>query len=275
MSHTEGRFLSGEVAIAYRRFDGPTERTPLLIVHGLSFIAWDWIPHAEALSTDRPVVAMDMRGFGDSAWAADYSLPAMAGDVIALLDYLGWARAVLSGHSMGGRTCAYAAVENPERVAALVAVDWSPENAPAGNRRVSETVAGLPDRFETVEEAMAYFKCGPEKRARMEAYLKPVEGGFVVRRDVRFRDQFRRLLETGERPARGVDLWQVLDRLACPTLILRGARSDMFAPETRDRMLAVKPGLKLVELDTGHDVGGEDPEGYVREVRAFLDELGL
>lgn len=264
----------GDIPIFYRLFEGGG-RTPMVVVHGLSFISWDWIGPAAALAADRPVAAMDMRGFGESGWSGDYSVPTMAADVIGLMDHLGWDRAVLAGHSMGGRACAYAAGVNPGRVAALVTVDWSPENAPAGNRRVSEVVAGVPDRFASVDEAMRYFGAGPDKRDRYEAYLKPVDGGFVVKRDVRFRDQFRRLLETGERPAGGLDLWAVLDRVACPMLAIRGARSDMFAPETRDRMIAAKPGMTLVELETGHDVAGDDPRGLVREVRAFLDRVGV
>lgn len=278
-THAAGAYTSGDVRIFYRLFQGPG-RTPMVIVHGLSFISYDWIGPASALAADRPVAAMDMRGFGESGWSTDYSIPTVAADIIGLLDHLGWDKAVLAGHSMGGRMCTYAAAQNPERVRALVLVDWSPVNAPEGSKRVSELVAGVPDRFAGVDEAMAYFGLDPDsprgraKRARFEAYLKPVEGGFVIKRDTYYRDQFRRLLQTNEAPARGVDLWEALGRVSCPILAVRGTRSDMFAAETRERMLTANPALRLVELDTGHDVAGDDPEGLVREVRAFLDETG-
>jgi pimeloyl-ACP methyl ester carboxylesterase len=276
VAHTTGSFFSGDVEIFYRLFGEPGAM-PIVIVHGLSFFSYDWIETAAALATDRQVVAMDMRGFGDSAWAKDYTVPAFARDIVGLLDHLGWAKAILIGHSMGGRNSTYCASENPEHIAGLVLVDWSPENAPAGAKRVTETVAGTPDVFPTVEAAMQYFKVDPDstqgqaKRPRFEAYLKRVPGGFAIKRDTHFRDQFRKVLETGERPKQGVDLWAALGKIACPILVVRGARSDMFAAESVPKVRAANSHLQLVELDTGHDVAGGDPAGLQREIRTFLE----
>ena len=274
MDSRTGTFLSGGARIFYRLF-GRAGATPLLIVHGLSYISYDWIGPAAALASDREVVAMDMRGFGESDWAADYTVPTVAGDVVGLLDHLGWAGAVLMGHSMGARGCVYAAAENPGRVAGLVLVDYSPEGAPAGTRRVAEKVADTPERFASVEEAMVWFGAeDADKRARYQAYLKPVDGGVAIKRDVHFRDQFRRYLETGERPKLGADMWAALGKVPAPILAIRGARSDMFAAETMPKMTAANAKLTMMELPTGHDVAGEDPDGLVREVRAFLERVG-
>ncbi len=269
------KFSSGDVEISYRLFGKPGE-TPIVIVHGLSYFSYDWIPMAAVLAADRQVAAMDMRGFGDSGWAQDYSVPAFAGDIIGLLDHLGWAQAILLGHSMGGRNCTYCAAENPGRIAGLVLVDWSPENAPAGAQRVTEAVAGTPDSFVSVDEAMRFFKVDPaspqgvQQRPRFEAYLKPVEGGFVIKRDPHFRNQFRRVLETGEKPKLGVDMWAELAKVACPVLVMRGTRSDMFAAETVAKVQAANPRIQVVEMNTGHDVAGTDPAAFEREALTFL-----
>ena len=250
---------------------------PVVIVHGLSYFSYDWIDLAAELATDHQIVAMDMRGFGDSGWSKDYSVPAFAGDIVALLDHLGWAKAILIGHSMGGRNCTWCAAEYPDRVAALMLLDWSPENAAAGLKRVTEKIGSTPDSFATVDEAMRYFKIDPQslqgerKRARFEAYLRSAPDGLALKRDPYFRDQFRRALETGERPKLGVDMWAALAKVACPILELRGSRSDMFAAETVERVKSTNPRLKLVEVNSGHDVAGEDPAGFLREARAFLD----
>lgn len=272
-----GKARSGEIEIFYRLF-GESGKTPMIIVHGLSYFSYDWIEPATALATDRQIAAIDMRGFGDSGWAKDYSVPAFARDLIALLDHLGWSNAILVGHSMGGRGCVYCAAKHPERVAGLVLVDWSPENAPAGSRRVTETVAQTPEVFATVDEALRYFNIDPHsamgarRRARFEAYLRAMPGGFAIKRDTYFRDQFRRALETGERPKLGVDLWATLGKVACPMLVLRGKRSDMFASDNVAKVKAANPRVTLVELDAGHDVAGDDPAGFLREVRVFLDQ---
>lgn len=276
--HDTGRCPSGEMSIFYRRL-GRRGATPVLLVHGLSYFSYDWLEVAQALSTDREVVAMDMRGFGDSDWSAqkDYSVPAMANDIVNLLDHLGWKRAALSGHSMGGRSTTYAAAKYPERVAGLVLVDYTPENAPAGSQRVARTVAGVPDRFATIEDAMRYFGADPHspagKRERFEAYLRLVESGFIVKRDTHFRDQFRKLLESGERPKLGVDMWQLIGEVHCPILSMRGARSDMYAPETVEKMKTANPRLEAVEIDAGHNISGENPRGFLATIRTFLASL--
>ena len=280
-AHRNGTCPSGDVTLFYRRFGAPGG-TPVLILHGLSFFSYDWIGVAAELASNREVVAMDMRGFGDSTWSPsrDYGVPAMAGDIVALLDHLGWQRTILVGHSMGGRNAAYCAAKNPSRVAGLVLVDYSPENAPAGSKRVTDTIAGQPDVFPSVDAAMRYLGVEPEspagkaKRARFEAYLRPAAGGVQLKRDLHFRDQFRRLKETGERPKHGVDMWQTLGEIACQTLVVRGAQSDMFAPETVARVKAANPRISVVEVGGGHNVAGDNPQGFLAAIRPFIAETG-
>jgi pimeloyl-ACP methyl ester carboxylesterase len=272
--HQTGRFQSGDVTLHYRRLGTPG-RTPIVLVHGLSYFSYDWLEVAAALGPERECVALDQRGFGDSTWSAakDYSVPTMAQDLANLLDHLGWQRAILCGHSMGGRACAYLAGKQPQRVAALALVDYTPDNAPAGSKRVAQSVAGTPDVFATVEDAMRHFGAPASKRERFEAWLKAVPGGFAVKRDTHFRDQFRRTLETGERPKLGVDMWQVLGEVACPTLVVRASRSDLFAPETVARVKSVKSDFTLAEVDAPHNVPGENPQGLLVVLRPFLAAL--
>jgi len=264
-----GRARSGELSIHYRRSGRPGGR-PLLIVHGLSYFSYDWMPVAAELGSDREVAAIDMRGFGDSDWSAtqDYSVPSMGADVVAVLDHLHWPRACLIGHSMGGRSTTYAAAKHAGRVAALVLVDYSPENARTGSERVARTVANTPERFANVEEALRYF--GHSDHARMQAYLR-ADGR--IKRDPYFREQFKRLLEMGERPKLGADMWQLIGEVRCPILSLRGAHSDMYAPETAAKMRAANARLQVVEVDAGHNIAGDNPAAFVTAVKAFLSRL--
>lgn len=269
IAHEAGRAPCGELSISYRHLGEPG-RTPVLIVHGLSYFSYDWLPVGAALGEDREVVAMDMRGFGDSDRSAqrDYSVPAMARDITGVLDHLAWPRAVLMGHSMGGRSTAYAAARHGERIAGLVLVDYSPDNAPGGSTRVAQIVAATPERFASVEAALAYF--GQRDAERMRAYLR-ADGS--IKRDPYFREQFKRMLETGERPKLGVDMWQLIGEVRCPILSLRGTRSDMYAPETAQKMKAANPRLELNEIDAGHDIAGDNPAALVAAVRSFLAAL--
>ena len=278
--HQTGTARSGDVEIFYRKLGKPG-KTPVVVVHGASYFSYDWVNVAAALATDREIVAMDMRGFGDSSWSPskDYSVPTMAGDIAALIAHLGWTQAILVGHSMGGRSVAWCTANNPALVPAAILVDYSPENAPAGSKRTTERVGGQPDLFESIDAAMRYHGIDPDsetgkgRRARFAAFLRAANGGFQLKRDLYFRDQFKRVLETGEKTKLGVDMWQVLSELACPTLVIRGAQSDMFAPETMPKVKAANPNINLIEITGGHDVAGDNPVGFVAAMRAFLDTL--
>lgn len=272
--HRTGSCPSGDVALFYRHFGG-AGKTPLLIVHGLSFFSWDWIGVGAALATDREVVAMDMRGFGDSSWSPskDYSVPAMAGDLLAVADHLGWKRFAILAHSMGGRFGVWCAAEHPDRIAGLVLGDYTPDNAPAGSQRTAKTVAETPDVFASIEDAMQYYGAPAARRARFEAYLQKVEGGYRVKRDTFFRDQFRRTLATGERPKPDVDLWDAIARIRCPLKVIRGARSDLFGPESMAKYLERNPRAAIVEIDAAHNIASDNPDAVIREARALLDTL--
>lgn len=260
---------SGDVAIHYRRLGSNRGQTPILIVHGLSYFSYDWLGVGESLGREREVILMDMRGFGDSDWSPsrDYSVPSMAQDIIAVLDHAGWTRVVLVGHSMGARSTICAAAKHPQRAAALALIDYSPENAPAGARRTATSVARVPDLFKTVDEAMAYFKS--TDRARFEAYLKPVPGGFVLKRDPYFQEIFK----SGQRPHLGVDMWQLIGEVRCPILSMRGTRSDMYAAETVAKLKAANPRLQVAEVDAGHNIAGENKDGFLSALNQFLSQM--
>jgi pimeloyl-ACP methyl ester carboxylesterase len=112
-----------------------------------------------------------------------------------------------------------------------------------------------------MDAAIAYLR--KKDQARYEHYLKQVNGRFIIKRDPYFRDQFKKILDTGERPKPGVDMWQLIGEVRCPILSMRGSRSDMYAAETAEKMKAANPRLQVVEVDAGHDIAGENPAGFL------------
>jgi pimeloyl-ACP methyl ester carboxylesterase len=277
--HQTGTVKSGDVELFYRRFGAPGA-SPILILHGLSYFSYDWIGVASELAAaGREVVAMDMRGFGDSTWSPSesYGLADFAGDCIAVLDHLGWDRVNLLGHSMGGRNATWCAAENPDRINTLILCDYSPVNAKEGSMRVTRTVAGVPDSFASVDEALAYFGKDPGLaadhpcRLRMIAYLKQTRAGLIIKRDTYHRARFQAVLD-GKGPAGGPDMWAKLAEVAAPTLVVRGTRSDMFAAENVQKVKDTNARITLVEVDASHDVAGEAPDALIAEVNKFLGE---
>ena len=274
--HETGRVRSGDAEIFYRRFGRPG-RTPVLIAHGLSYFSYDWIGPAAGIAVDREVVAIDMRGFGQSTWSPgrDYKLETLGADVIALLDHLRWPRAVLMGHSFGGRVCLATAGWHPDRAAALICVDFAPDIAPAGRRHVAERIGRQPDVFASVDAAMAYdghadVPAASPVRKRYEAFLRPTTSGYVLRRDLAFRDNFKRALDTGQSAPVPAYLWPMLSALEIPALVIRASASDMFAAETLAKVGAANPRIAAIELTGNHDLAGDNPDGLVAAVQDFL-----
>lgn len=274
-----GRVRSGDVEIFYRKF-GPPGRIPVLIVHGLSYFSYDWIDAASQVAHDREVVAIDMRGFGESDWSPtrDYKLETLSNDVIAVLDALGWSKAVLMGHSFGGRVALATAGWKPERVAGVVLVDFAPDIAAPGRRYTAQRIGGQPDVFASVEEAMIYDHEDPadaRRRARWEAFLTKTDQGYVLKRDLHYRDNFKRALETGQSSPVPAFLWPMLSEMKIPTLVIRGSSSNMFEAATLDKVREANPRATAIELAGSHDLAGDNPDGLAKAVNGFLAENGL
>ena len=104
---------------------GEESAATMVLVHGLGECARSWDRFAGAMAADRRVIALDLRGHGDSQWAPSgaYSLQDYMSDLEALVEQMGLERILLIGHSEGGRTGTAYMTENPELVEALIVVD--------------------------------------------------------------------------------------------------------------------------------------------------------
>lgn len=162
---------------------------------------------------------------------------------------------------------------HPARVERLVVVDIGPEIAPAGRARVGGMMAGSPERFETVVEAMACARAA-NPRYREAALRHRVEHGVRRRPEGGLTWKYDRAIREAVRTSRWrdpVDLWPVWTALACPTLVVRGAESDILSPEIARRMVESQPRARLVEIEgAGHTVPGDRPEAFLATLRDFL-----
>ena len=107
-------------------------------------------------------------------------------------------------------------------------------------------------------------------RKRYEAFLRPTTSGYVLRRDLAFRDNFKRALDAGQSAPVPAYLWPMLAALEIPTLVIRASESDMFAAETLAKVGAANPRIAAIELAGSHDLAGDNPDGLVAAVHDFL-----
>src|SRR5262249_43635800 len=217
----------------------------------------------------------DKRGFGESGWSQskDYSVDANMGDILAVIGELKWDRAIVVGHSASGRLSIAFAANFPDKVARLVIVDSGMERDQAGGNR--PTVGKAPLVFESVEAAMAHFAklANPPRishdRQRAEAALVKVEKGFMLKRDPDFQNT-QPQGEGAALPQRARrDVWADLTAVKCPTMIVRGLRSDRYTPDILARITREYPRIEWATADSQHDVADQAPQELVAALRKF------
>lgn len=111
--------------LAFRRSDAtPGDEAPLVLVHGWCSNMHSLACQFEAFARTRPVLAVDLRGHGTSAsMAGPYTVNQLAGDVLALIDHVGWQGAAIAGHSMGGAVAMEAIRMMPGAFSSVVLLD--------------------------------------------------------------------------------------------------------------------------------------------------------
>jgi pimeloyl-ACP methyl ester carboxylesterase len=249
----------------------------LLCVHGLTGNAHNFDALAPHLVARYHVLSLDVRGRGDSQWGSpgEYLPQNYVSDLAALLETLAIARVTLIGTSMGGIISLMYAGGWPDRVERLVLNDIGPEINLAGGARIASYVGTAPERFNDLAEVAAYYRqtYPPAARLSEEALrefvkwtVKPAANGDglvwkmdpAVRRPLRSPSQQR------------LDLWVPYARIACPILIVRGAKSDILAAETVARMRQAHRDTAVVEVPgVGHAPALVEPEALAA-IRSFL-----
>lgn len=105
---------------------GDDDAPPLVLLHALGEDRRKWVIVADRFAEHCQVIAVDLRGHGDSTWPGSYSFQLMANDVLRLLDQLNLVRVSLLGHSMGGSVAYLIAEQQPDRVGRLIVEDAAP-----------------------------------------------------------------------------------------------------------------------------------------------------
>jgi pimeloyl-ACP methyl ester carboxylesterase len=255
---------------------GNPGRPVIVCVHGLTSHAHAFDGFARRCADRFRVVALDVRGRGDSAWspAGEYTMAAYTADLVAFIDALGLTRFTLVGTSMGGRISMHYAATHANRLERLALNDIGPDSE-AGSHRITAVGASRPASFASLDDAVAYrFRTVPamakasaevQRETAHHALREGPDGRWVWKHDPAIDQQRARDGAHGY-----PELWQVLASLPCPTLLLWGTLSDVLSEAQARKIVATLPhGILATVAGAAHAPTLNEPDAAAA-LEAFL-----
>ncbi len=261
---------------------GDSGRPPAVLLHATGFLARLWEPVAEVLSERFHVYAYDSRGHGDSDKPPlGYEWTSFAGDLRGFLDALTLTHVLVVGHSGGGAAAAYVTATAPERIwrAVLIEPIIVPRRAEeSGDARRNELADGARQRrmaWSSTEELVRSYRRRPTFAGWREDMLRLyAEHGTRQRPDGQVELKCPGDIEAQvfENSA-SLDVWDVLPRVVCPTLVMRGERTDPYLTVIAEMTAARLSHGRLVSIEeAGHLAPMEHPEAVAQEILTFCGE---
>lgn len=262
----------------YRNFgEGP----PLIIVHGLYGASDNWLSIGRALADSFDVYLIDQRNHGQSPHSDTHNYPAMMDDLIRFMDRHDLRKAILVGHSMGGKAVMFLAEAYPERVDSLIVIDIAPttchpDDHSSQARTHTEIVNGMLSvdfsqvtKREDVDDQLARTIHSPRIRSfLMKNVSRSPDGSYLWKLNAAvIGKELSSIFE-------GIDLSKYSPGTGItgfPVLFIRGENSDYI---TDDCIPDIKQIFPMAEIATipgaGHWLHAEQPDLLVKTIRYFL-----
>jgi pimeloyl-ACP methyl ester carboxylesterase len=251
---------------------GTETKPPLILLHGIGRVARTFDHLAAHFSKDYHVIAVDMRGHGDSGWSADgaYLVEDYVKDIEGLATQLQLRNIVIWGNSTGGRVAQVFAGMHPELVAAVISEDVGPERpreiADSGtNRMRQEDETG----WASEDELLAQLKTS-NSRTNPDVLAAYVKYGSKRRPDGRVIWKRDPKIANGFVPT---ELWRFVREIKAPIIYVLGGRSTIVPAATQQELKRALPQVQIVTLPgLGHYPSEENTKDFLETVDRFLAE---
>jgi pimeloyl-ACP methyl ester carboxylesterase len=252
---------------------GNETKPPLILLHGIGRVAHTFDHLAGHFSPNYHVIAVDMRGHGDSGWDTNgaYLVEDYVKDIEGLAQQLRLRNIVIWGNSTGGRVAQVFAGMHPELVAGVIAEDVGPERpreiADSGTRRMQqEDERG----WTSEEELLAELKAGNARTAEegLRAYVKygskrRADGRVIWKRDPKIANGFV-----------PTELWRFVREIKSPIIYILGGRSTIVPAATQQQLKQTLPQVQIETLPgLGHYPSEENTKDFLAVADKFLAGL--
>ncbi|NOZ48120.1 MAG: alpha/beta fold hydrolase [Chlorobi bacterium] len=264
----------------YRKFgEGPT----LIIIHGLYGASDNWVSIGKMLASNFEVFIIDQRNHGRSPHSENHNYKLMKNDLLEFMDEHFIEQAIIMGHSMGGKTAMYFALEHPERILSLIIIDIAPKTY-----NISEKKQNTIDHSIIINSMMEVDFSNISSREEVDNKLcenipsKKVRQ-FLLKNLHRNKDNsfewsinIKALQEHMNVILEGIDERKIADGkeiTGFPILFIKGALSNYIEEKDYTAIRAIFPyaDIKIIE-NAGHWLHAEQPEKLVRIIKEFVLE---
>lgn len=255
----------------------------MVIVHGLYGSGDNWISIARELSARFEVYVVDQRNHGQSPHSDIHDYPTMRDDLREFMDDRGIEKAVLIGHSMGGKAIISYALSWPEQVQSLISIDIAPKSY--HELGIDSHTAALHGKM--IDSMLELDLSVAASREDIDLALRPKVGSdrvrsFLlknVRRDkdgiFRWRINLEALRDNLDHIMDGLDTEGIIAEggiTGFPALFVSGANSDYIRVEDYGLIRSIFPVADIVTIpNAGHWVHAEQPALLVKNIKYFLD----
>jgi esterase len=260
------------------------EGFPVVIVHGLYGSSDNWLTVAKKLSSGYKVYMIDQRNHGRSPNSEEHSYEAMKNDLAEFFDQQKIEKAILIGHSMGGKTAMFYAADYPERIEKLIVVDIAPKDYFLLN---DESQYYLHNNILRAMIELDFSKI--ESRKQVENFLNErIDNSsitqFLLKNVCRNKENQQYgwrlnvsvLYDNLDGIIKGVNAHSFDDRLPIknyPVLFIKGANSNYILPEDFGSIRRIYPEAAIVEIpNAGHWLHAEQPQLFMEAVLYFLNK---
>jgi pimeloyl-ACP methyl ester carboxylesterase len=250
--------------MAYKEWGDPQNSRVLVCVHGVTRVSDDFDNLARELCGEYRVVCPDVVGRGRSGWLRDaqhYQIPQYVSDMVTLIARLDTDSVDWIGTSMGGLIGIGLTSLQGSPIRKLVLNDIGPAIDSAALKRIGDYI-GQDVRFPTFDQAAHYIRdislpFGPHtddewQKLASDVLRQDKDGKWIRHYDPGLAAPLKQATRESAAAAEKM-LWMAYDAISCPTLLVRGAESDLLTPEVAQAMTTRGPKAKLVELaGVGH-----------------------
>ncbi len=244
------------------------EGPPVIILHGLFGSGDNWRSIGRQLANQFSVYLVDLRNHGRSPWHEDHTYPAMAEDVVELMERYHLKQAHVMGHSMGGKVAMYLALTEPHRVDHLVVVDIAPKRYESIFGELIQWMKSLPlYKLTSRSDAEAYLSQFIPQKGIIRFLLKN-----LVRKGNTWR--WRVNLDAIKANLAALNDWPDVGKRAFsgPTLFIRGKQSDYITEQDYPHIRRLFPKARFVSIaNAGHWVHSDQPQVFLNIVQYFLN----